>query len=215
MSALPPGVTVIEHPLVRVKLTKLRDQHTRSEEFRARLAELSTLLVFEATRDLTTRSQRIHTPLAAHEGSSLARPIIIAPILRAGLGMVEGMLHVLADVSVGHIGMKRDEHTHRPESYYFNLPKHLPEADVLVVDPMLATGHSASAAISKLKESGAQRIRFICCVACPEGLKHLQSTHPDVPVFTAAVDSGLNEKAYIVPGLGDAGDRYFGTYPHL
>jgi uracil phosphoribosyltransferase len=215
MSALPPGVHVIDHPLVRVKLTRLRDERTSPEEFRARLAELSTLLVFEATRDLPTRTEPIRTPLAAHEGTALARPIIVAPILRAGLGMVEGMLHVLADVSVGHIGMKRDEHTHRPESYYFNLPNHLPEAYVLVVDPMLATGHSATAAIAKLKQAGATRIRFICCVACPEGLQQLLTAHPDVPIYTAAVDSGLNEKAYIVPGLGDAGDRYFGTLPHL
>jgi uracil phosphoribosyltransferase len=210
--AIPSGVTVVEHPLIRVKLTRLRDESTMPEEFRARLAELATLLVFEATRDLPTKALTIRTPLAAHEGAVLARPIIVAPILRAGLGMVEGMLHVLADVSVGHIGMKRDEHTHRPASYYFNLPGHLPDAEVIVVDPMLATGHSASAAITQLKAAGAQRIRFICCVSCPEGLKQVREAHPDVPVFTAAVDTGLNERAYIVPGLGDAGDRYFGTY---
>lgn len=213
MSHALAGVTVIEHPLVRVKLTRLRDVQTAPEEFRARLAELSTLLVFEATRDLATRPHRIRTPLQEHEGAALARPIIVAPILRAGLGMVEGMLHVLADVTVGHIGMKRDEHTHRPTSYYFNLPDHLSEADVLVVDPMLASGHSASAAIAKLKEAGASRIRFVCCVSCPEGLRQLTADHPDVLIFTAAIDSGLNEKAYIVPGLGDAGDRYFGTLP--
>jgi uracil phosphoribosyltransferase len=210
--AIPSGVTVVEHPLIRVKLTRLRDEGTMPEEFRARLAELATLLVFEATRDLPTKPLQIRTPLAAHEGAVLARPIIVAPILRAGLGMVEGMLHVLADVSVGHIGMKRDEHTHRPASYYFNLPAHLPDAEVIVVDPMLATGHSASAAITQLKAAGANRIRFICCVSCPEGLQQVREAHPDVPVFTAAVDAGLNERAYIVPGLGDAGDRYFGTY---
>ena len=210
--AIPPGVTVVDHPLVRVKLTRLRDETTAPGEFRARLAELSTLLIWEATRDLPTRPEKIRTPLADHEGSVLARPIIIAPILRAGLGMVEGMLHVLADVSVGHIGMKRDEHTHRPTSYYFNLPAHLPEAEVIVVDPMLATGHSSSAAISQLKQAGATRIRFVCCVCCPEGLSQVCGEHPDVRVYTAAIDAGLNEKAYIVPGLGDAGDRYFGTY---
>jgi len=215
MSELPPGVTVIQHPLVRVKLTRLRDEMTRPEEFRARLAELSTLLAFEATRSLHTRPEAIRTPLQEFEGAALARPIIIAPILRAGLGMVEGMLHVLADVSVGHIGMKRNEVTHRPESYYFNLPSHLPEADVIVVDPMLATGHSASAAIAKLKQAGAQSIRFICCVSCPEGIEQLRKDHPDVPIFTATVDEGLNDDAYIVPGLGDAGDRYFGTLPRL
>jgi uracil phosphoribosyltransferase len=210
--AIPSGVTIVEHPLIRVKLTRLRDETTMPEEFRARLAELATLLVFEATRDLPTKVLNIRTPLAPHEGSVLARPIIVAPILRAGLGMVEGMLHVLADVSVGHIGMKRDEYTHRPASYYFNLPAHLPDAEVIVVDPMLATGHSASAAITQLKAAGAKRIRFICCVSCPEGLGQVREAHPDVPVFTAAVDDGLNERAYIVPGLGDAGDRYFGTY---
>jgi uracil phosphoribosyltransferase len=215
MSQLPPGVTVVEHPLVRVKLTRLRDAQTKPEEFRARLSELATLLVVEATRDLETKFQRIHTPLAVHEGSVLTRPIIVAPILRAGLGMVEGMLHVLSDVSIGHIGMKRDEETRRPESYYFNLPSHLPQADVFMVDPMLATGHSATAAISKLKEAGAKHLRFICCVACPEGLIQVTEAHPDVPIYTAAVDAGLNDRAYIVPGLGDAGDRYFGTYPHI
>lgn len=210
-AAIPPGVTVVDHPLIRVKLTRMRDAGTQPAEFRARLAELSTLLVFEATRDLETRVERIRTPLAGHDGSVLARPIIVAPILRAGLGMVEGMLDVLADVSVGHIGMKRDEHTHRPASYYFNLPRHLADADVLVVDPMLATGHSATAAITKLKEAGAKRIRLICCVSAPQGLAQVRGEHPDVPVFTAAVDVGLDENAYIVPGLGDAGDRSFGT----
>lgn len=209
--ALMTQVTVVEHPLLRVKLTRLRDAGTSSEEFRARLAEVATLLAFEATRDLQTRAHVIQTPLASHEGAALARPIIIAPILRAGLGMVEGMLHVLHDVSVGHIGLKRDEVTRRPTSYYFNLPSHLAEADVIVVDPMLATGHSSSSAISQLKQAGAKRIRFVCCVSCPEGLQQLCGDHPDVPVFTAAIDAGLNERAYIVPGLGDAGDRYFGT----
>lgn len=209
--AIPSGVTVVDHPLIKVKLTRLRDANTGAEEFRARLAEVATLMVFEATRDLQTRPQIIRTPLAEHEGAALARPIIIAPILRAGLGMVEGMLHVLADVSVGHIGMKRDERTHLPTSYYFNLPGHLPDAEVIVVDPMLATGHSSSSAITQLKAAGAKRIRFVCCVSCPEGLSQVCGDHPDVKVFTAAVDSGLNERAYIVPGLGDAGDRYFGT----
>ncbi len=211
MKAIPAGVTVISHPLVRVKLTRMRDERTQPAEFRARLAELAKLLIFEATRDLETRPETIRTPLAEHEGASLARPIIVVPILRAGLGMAEAIMQLLADASVGHIGMKRDEHTHRPASYYFNMPGHLPDADVIVVDPMMATGHSASAAVAKLKESGARRIRFVCCVSCPEGLAQFHDSHPDVPVFTAAVDAGLNENAYIVPGLGDAGDRGFGT----
>jgi uracil phosphoribosyltransferase len=212
MSAnLPAGVTLIEHPLVQVKLTQLRDVRTGSGEFRARLNELSTLIVFEATRSLATRVARIRTPLAEYDGRALARPVIVAPILRAGLGLVEGMLDLLPDVSVAHIGMFRNETTHRPESYYFKAPSHLPTADVILVDPMLATGFSATGAVTQLKEAGASSIRFVCLVSCPPGLAQLRSAHPDVEIFTASVDPGLNEKAYIVPGLGDAGDRYFGT----
>ena len=206
-----PGVTVIEHPLLRVKLTRLRDERTSPEEFRARLGELATLLVFEATRDFATKSAAIRTPICEHEGAVLARPVVLVPILRAGLGMVGGMLPLLAEVSVGHIGMKRDEHTHRPVPYYCNLPAHIADAEVLVLDPMLATGHSATDSIAKLKEAGARHIRFICCLSCPEGIAQLRAAHPDVPIFTAAIDGGLNENAYIVPGLGDAGDRCFGT----
>lgn len=208
---LPDGVTVIDHPLVQVKLTQLRDVHTGSREFRARLNELSALMVVEATRDLGTRPKPILTPLAPYEGRMLARPVIVAPILRAGLGLVEGMLGLLPDVSVAHIGMFRNEVTHRPESYYFKAPAHLSEADVLLVDPMLATGGSATGAVAQLKEAGAQFIRFVCIVSCPAGLAQLRGAHPDVPIFTAAVDPELSDRAYIVPGLGDAGDRYFGT----
>ena len=205
------GVTVIDHPLVQVKLTQLRDAQTRSDDFRARVAELATLVVFEATRDLATHPVEIQTPLAAHEGTALARPLVVAPILRAGLGMLEGMLRLLPDVSVAHIGMFRDEVTHRPHSYYFKAPAHVANAEVLVIDPMLATGWSATAAISQLKERGARTVRFVCLVSCREGIAQLQSAHPDVPIYTAAIDPVLNERAYIVPGLGDAGDRYFGT----
>jgi uracil phosphoribosyltransferase len=207
----PDGVTIIEHPLIRVKLTRLRDAGTGSEEFRARLNELAMLMVFEATRDLATSPLAVRTPLAMHEGAALSRPIVIAPILRAGLGLLSGMLHMLADVSVAHIGMARNEETHRPESYYFKAPGHLADGDVIVVDPMLATGWSATAAVGKLKEAGATSVRFVCLVACAEGLAQLRSAHPDVPIFTAAIDPELNDRAYIVPGLGDAGDRYFGT----
>ena len=208
---LPAGVTLIEHPLVQVKLTQLRDARNRSSEFRARLNELSTLIVYEATRSLATRPERIRTPLAEYEGRALARPVIVAPILRAGLGLVEGMLDLLPDVSVAHIGMFRNESTHRPESYYFKAPPHLAEADVILVDPMLATGFSATGAVTQLKSAGATAIRYVCLVSCPQGLAQLHGAHPDVKIFTAAVDPTLNEKAYIVPGLGDAGDRYFGT----
>jgi len=210
-AAIPAGVHVITHPLVQVKLTQLRDAQTGSDDFRGRVTELAMLMVFEATRDLGLRSKLIQTPLAEHAGSALARQIIIAPILRAGLGMLEGMLRLLPDVSVAHIGMFRNEVTHRPESYYFKAPAHLAEADVLLIDPMLATGWSATAAVAQLKLHGASAVRFICLVSCPQGLEQLQGAHPDVPIFTAAIDPVLNERAYIVPGLGDAGDRYFGT----
>ena len=211
ISNLPAGVTVVDHPLVQVKLTQLRDGRTGSREFRARLTELSTLMVFEATRSLATRVARIETPLAEYEGRALARPVVVAPILRAGLGLVEGMLGLLPDVSVAHIGMFRNEHTHRPETYYFKAPAHLAKADVLLVDPMLATGFSATGAVAQLKAAGATSIRFVCLVSCPQGLAQLRAAHPDVEIFTAGVDPILNENAYIVPGLGDAGDRYFGT----
>lgn len=212
MSAnLPPGVTVVDHPLVQVKLTQLRDVRTPSGEFRERLNELSTLMVFEATRSLATRVERITTPLAPYDGRALARPVVVAPILRAGLGLIEGMLDLLPDVSVAHIGMFRNETTHRPQSYYFKAPSHLDQADVILVDPMLATGFSATGAVAQLKEAGATSIRFVCLVSCPPGIRQLRAAHPDVEIFTAAIDPALNESAYIVPGLGDAGDRYFGT----
>ncbi len=196
-------------------MARIRSQNTGPHEFRRLLREISTLLVFEITRDFGTVATQVQTPLALCPGSVLARPVIIAPILRAGLGMVDGLLQALPDASVGHIGMFRNEETLRPESYYFNLPANLPEAEVIVVDPMLATGWSATAAVTQIKEAGAQRIRFACLVSCREGLDQLQSAHPDVPIFTAAVDAGLNERGYILPGLGDAGDRYFGTFPSL
>jgi uracil phosphoribosyltransferase len=212
MSAhLPAGVTVVDHPLVQVKLTQLRDVRTGSAEFRLRLNELSTLMVFEATRSLATRPETVQTPLAACEGCALARPVVVAPILRAGLGLIEGMLDLLPDVSVAHIGMFRNEETRRPETYYFRAPAHLAEADVLLVDPMLATGFSATGAVAQLKEAGAVSIRFVCLVTCPEGIAQLRGAHPDVAIFTAAIDPGLDARAYIVPGVGDAGDRYFGT----
>lgn len=207
-----PGVTLVDHPVIRVKLTTLRDRGTSSEEFRRELRELATLMTFEVVRDFETVERVVETPLASHAGAALARPVIIAPILRAGLSFVDGMLQVLSNASVGHIGMFRNEETHRPESYYFKLPSHLASAEVLVVDPMLATGWSATGAISQLKEKGAKYLRYVCLVSCPEGLRQLRAAHPDVRVYTAAIDPELNENAYIVPGLGDAGDRYFGTY---
>jgi len=210
--APPEGVTVIDHPLIRVKLTIVRDRATSSEEFRRELRELATLMTFEVVRDFQTVERVVQTPLAPYAGAALARPVIIAPILRAGLGFVDGMLQVLSNASVGHIGMYRDEKTHRPLSYYFKLPAHLASAEVLVVDPMLATGWSATGAITQLKEHGARYLRYVCLVSCPPGIAQLRSAHPDVPIYTAVIDPELNADAYIVPGLGDAGDRYFGTY---
>ncbi len=209
--SLPQNVTVVEHPLARVKLAQLRDERTPPREFRRNAQELAVLLAFAATRDLETVPEKIRTPLAETDGARLVRPIVVVPILRAGLGMSEAILPFLGDAAVGHIGMRRDEITHRPSSYYFNAPAQLAEADVLVVDPMLATGHSSSDAITKLKQEGARRIRFICFLAAPEGIAHLAAQHPGVAIFTGAVDLRLNEHAYIFPGLGDAGDRYFGT----
>lgn len=212
MSApLPDGVTLIDHPLVQVKLTQLRDARTDTAGFRARLQELSALLLVEATRTLPTRPVRIETPLAPFEGRTLAQSVIVAPILRAGLGLAEGMLDLLPEASVAHIGLSRNETTHRPESYFFKAPAHLAEADVLVLDPMLASGGSAAGAVARLKSAGATSIRFVCLVSCPQGLAHLRSEHPDVEIYTAAVDPGMNEQSYVVPGFGNAGDRYFGT----
>jgi len=212
-TSLPKNLTVIEHPLARVKLTRLRDERTPPREFRRNAQELSVLLAWEATRDLATATEKIRTPLAETAGAKLARPMVVVPILRAGLGICDAILPFLGDAAVGHIGMRRDEVTHLPASYYFNAPAHLAEADVLVVDPMLATGHSSADAISKLKQAGARSIRFICFLAAPEGIAHLSAQHPDVAIFTGAVDERLDERAYIFPGLGDAGDRYFGTLP--
>jgi uracil phosphoribosyltransferase len=208
---IPPGVTVVDHPLVKIKLTELRAAETTSATFRLRLSELATLMAFEVTRSLGARPHLIRTPLAEYEGSALARPIVLAPILRAGLGMLEGMLKILSDASVAHIGLYRNEVTHLPESYYFKAPPRISEADVIVADPMLATGGSATAAITQLKQCGALSLRYVCLVSCPPGIANLQAAHPDVPIFTAAIDPELDSRAYIVPGLGDAGDRYFGT----
>ncbi len=202
---------IIDHPLVRVKLTRLRSVETSTAEFRRRLTELATLMAFEVTRDLSTRIHPVMTPIAPYEGAMLARPVVLAPILRAGLGMVEGILQVLSDAAVAHIGLARSEETHEPHSYYFKAPLNLAAADVIVTDPMLATGGSAVAAITQLKAEGAKTIRFMCLVCCPPGIARLQAAHPDVPIFTAAIDPELDSRAYIVPGLGDAGDRYFGT----
>lgn len=205
------NVIVVAHPLVAAKLSKLRAADTGTEQFRRNLQELSMLLLAEASLAWSTSVIEVQTPLQLCTGAILAKPVVFVPILRAGVGMLDGMLRIIPDAQVGHLGLYRDEKTLRPVSYYRRLPPNVAEAEVLLLDPMLATGHSASEAVSVLKAHGAKSIRFVCIVACPAGIAQLQSAHPEVPIITAAVDAGLNDLGYIVPGLGDAGDRYFGT----
>jgi uracil phosphoribosyltransferase len=201
----------IEHPLVATKLTTLRDRDTSSETFRRTVRELAAFLVPAVTADLETEAMPCQTPLEVTEGKKLARPIVLAPVLRAGLGMLEGFLSLLPEASVAHVGLARDEETLEAKSYYFRVPPDLDQAEVIVVDPMLATGGSAIEAIRQLRGAGAQRIRLACLVAAPEGIAALEKACPDVPLFTAATDRQLNERGFILPGLGDAGDRIFGT----
>jgi uracil phosphoribosyltransferase len=205
------AVSVMEHPLVAAKLSILRAKATTSEEFRHNVQEISTLLLCEASRAWLTSPIEVLTPLKECEGRILARSIVLVPILRAGLGMLDGMLRLVPEASLGHIGVYRDEETLRPVTYFCRLPLNLSEAEVVLVDPMLATGNSACEAVTLLKGQDAKRIQFLCLVACPPGIAQLQSAHPDVAIITAAIDPELNEFGYIVPGLGDAGDRYFGT----
>lgn len=203
---------VIDHPLIADKLTAMRRPEASSAEFRMHLRALTTLMAYEVTRDFATRPVEFATPVATGTFPVLAEPaVIIVPILRAGIGMVDGMLDVLPQARVGHIGMARDEKTHEPDEYYCKLPEGIEAAPVIVVDPMLATGGSAIDAVSNLKERGCRRIRMMNLVAAPEGIAAFQAAHPDVDIYVAAVDERLNEDAYIVPGLGDAGDRIFGT----
>ena len=202
---------VLEHPLAQTKLSILRAEGTTTEEFRRNLQQLSVLLFAEASRDWLASSIEIATPLQSCPGSVLAKHVVFVPILRAGLGLLDGMLPLLPDARVGHLGLYRDELTLRPVSYYQRLPKNIASAEVLVLDPMLATGHSACEAISVVKAQGAQSIRFVCILSCPPGIAQLHEMHTDVPIYTVAIDPELNQFGYIVPGLGDAGDRYFGT----
>jgi uracil phosphoribosyltransferase len=204
-------IEVIKHPLVAASLAILRAKTTPSADFRRALQEISVLLLGQASAAWETVSHQIETPLASCLGEILARPLVLVPILRAGLGMVDGMLALLPRAAIGHIGVYRDEKTLRPATYFCRLPATISEAQVVLVDPMLATGNSACQAVALLKTNGAKRIQFICLVACPPGVKQLHSQHPDVDIITAAIDPELNEFGYIVPGLGDAGDRYFGT----
>lgn len=205
-------VIEINHPLVLHKLAIIRDKNTGSKEFREVVEEIATLLAYEVTRDLAMEDIDVETPVGiAHCKTITGKKLAIVPILRAGIGMVDGMLKLVPAAKVGHIGLYRDETTLQPVEYFCKLPKDIEERDVILVDPMLATGGSAVDAIYLLKNRGATSIKFVGLVAAPEGIKHLSETHPDVDIYIAAIDEKLNEKGYIVPGLGDAGDRLFGT----
>ena len=205
-------VTVVDHPLVKHKLSILRDERTGTKQFRDLVRELARLECYEATRDLPVEPVRITTPLCEMDAERIAgRKLAVIPILRAGLGMVDGVLDLIPAARVGHLGMYRDEVTHEPHEYYAKLPEDIGQRVCLVVDPMLATGGSAAAALQYLREQGARDIRFLCIVAAPEGLDVVLRADPDVRIFACSVDERLNDDAYIVPGLGDAGDRIFGT----
>lgn len=206
------NVTIFDHPLILHKLSILRDKNTPSKDFRALVSEIATLMCYEATRDLPTEEIEIETPICKTKVRHIAgKKMAIVPILRAGLGMVEGVSALVPSARIGHIGLYRDEETLKPVEYYCKLPKDIGERDVFVVDPMLATGGSAIDAVSQIKLRNPRSIKFMCIIAAPEGIEAFTEVHPDVPVYCAALDEKLNEKGYIVPGLGDAGDRIFGT----
>ena len=206
------NVFVYDHPLIQHKISLMRDKRTTTKEFRELVSEVSMLMAYEVTRDLPLKEIEVETPVAVAKTKVLAgKKLALVPILRAGLGMVDGMLSLLPMAKVGHIGLYRDPKTLEPVEYYCKLPEDAEDRDIVILDPMLATGGSASAAITFLKQKGINSIKFMCLIAAPEGIERLQRDHPDVPVFCAALDQRLNDHAYIVPGLGDAGDRLFGT----
>ena len=205
-------VCVFDHPLILHKLSILRDKGTSVKEFRELVSEIAMLMCYEATRDLPLEDVEIETPVAKATVKRIAgKKLAIVPILRAGLGMVDGKVSMMPNVKVGHIGLFRDPETLEPVKYYFKMPPDIDERDVIVVDPMLATGGSASAAIQFLKDDGVKHIKLMCIIGAPEGVERMQKDHPDVDIYVAALDDHLNEHGYIVPGLGDAGDRIFGT----
>jgi uracil phosphoribosyltransferase len=202
---------VLNHPLIDHKMTKIRDKHTGTKEFREAVSEVGGLITYEITRDFTTVKKMIETPICETEAYELEKQVVIVPILRAGLGMVEGIHNIIPTAKIGHVGLYRDEESLEPQVYYSKFPESIKDSVVLVVDPMLATGGSASKAIEIVKSTGARDIRYVGLVGCPEGVKRIHDEHPDVPIYLAAMDSHLNEMGYIVPGLGDCGDRLFGT----
>lgn len=205
-------LTVVKHPLVQHKLTLMREADTSTASFRQLLREISLLLAYEVTRELPMTTKRIETPLTEMDAPMIeGKKLALISILRAGNGLLDGILELIPAARVGFIGLYRDHETLQPVQYYFKVPEQLEDRVTIVVDPMLATGNSSAAAIKLLKDKGAKNIRFLCLLAAPEGIAHMKAEHPDVPIVTASVDSHLNEKGYIVPGLGDAGDRMFGT----
>lgn len=207
-----PNLTVLDHPLIQHKLTLLRDRDTTTRDFKQLVNEIAMLMAFEVTKDLALEPVEVETPLERMTGRQVAgKKLTLVPILRAGLGMVEGIAQLIPSARVGHIGLYRDHDTLQPVDYYFKIPADEIERDFFILDPMLATGGSAVAAVSALRKAGARRIRFLCLVAAPEGVRRMLEAHPDVPVFTASLDRELNGQGYILPGLGDAGDRLFGT----
>lgn len=206
-----PNLHVLKHPLIQQRLTIARDHRTGVEEFRKQVSLIARLMVYELTRDYPTRDVEIETPLAPCKGKKLAVNLTLVPILRAGLGMVDGILELIPEARIGHLGLYRDETTLEPVTYYNKLPPDIADTDVFVIDPMLATGGSLVAAVDYVQNVGARRIKILCLVASPEGIATVRKGHPDTPIYTAAIDECLNERGYIVPGLGDAGDRLFGT----
>jgi uracil phosphoribosyltransferase len=202
---------LVNHPLIQHKLTLIRNKHTGTKEFRETVNEIAGLMAYEITRNVELKEIRTETPLMTCTTYELVRDIVLVPVLRAGLGMVEGITHLIPTAKIGHVGMFRDHETLEPVSYYAKFPYRMKKAVVLVLDPMLATGGSASATLGKLKEEGAIELKLVCIVGAPEGVERISRDHPDVDIFLAALDDGLNEHGYILPGLGDAGDRLFGT----
>ena len=206
------NVTIMDHPLIQHKISRLRDKTTGTNEFRTLVSEIVMLMGFEALRDLPTELVEIETPIETTKQPMIAgKKMAIVPILRAGLGMVDGVLNLVPSAKIGHIGLYRDPETHEPHEYYCKLPEPIDQRTILVVDPMLATGGSGADAITMIKQHGGKNIKFMCIIAAPEGLERLHKEHPDVQIYVGALDRQLNENAYICPGLGDAGDRIFGT----
>ncbi|MDR2853578.1 MAG: uracil phosphoribosyltransferase [Burkholderiaceae bacterium] len=212
MSSLPSHVHLIDHPLVQHKLTLMRRKDASTSSFRGLLNELSMLMAYEVTRDMPTQEIHIETPLEPMRAKVIdGKKLVFVSILRAGAGILDGMLSVVPGARVGHIGLYRDPQTLKPVEYYFKMPGEMRERDVILIDPMLATGNSAVAAVTRVKALVPKSIKFVCLLTCPEGIAAMQSAHPEVPIYTAAIDRQLNAHGYIVPGLGDAGDRIFGT----